>query len=269
MPAESRCLVFVRGNSAANLQKVRAVVPAAFVTQLPQLSNQTVIQAGVFNQDANAPRLISLLSSRGITGEKLCGAGAGNDGASDDPMTTADSNNAENNTDDNPDNIEITPNPPSNQPQGLPTTNVPSNYPVATATNPPQNTAQNPVPVASTQQQTVIPPTQLPVQFPTQSNCNCQNNNGNNLGANTIASSNLMNSGTTAAANHRYVTAVPTQGNPDFLLGRVKQFVPNAVITNSWRGSYIHAGAYPNRDAAESVSRYLRSQGIDSRVLFF
>ncbi len=69
--------------------------------------------------------------------------------------------------------------------------------------------------------------------------------------------------------NFRYVAAVPASSNNQFLLSRVRQYVPNAFLANSGRGTYIHAGAYPNRDSAESVSRYLRSQGVDSRVLYF
>jgi hypothetical protein len=69
--------------------------------------------------------------------------------------------------------------------------------------------------------------------------------------------------------NFRYIAAVPTHANDSFLLSRVRQFVPSAFLANSGRGIYVHAGAYPNRDSAESVSRYLRSQGIDSRVLYF
>jgi hypothetical protein len=69
--------------------------------------------------------------------------------------------------------------------------------------------------------------------------------------------------------NFRYVAAVPAKSSNQFLLSRVRQYVPNAFFSNSGRGTYIHAGAYQNRDSAESVSRYLRSQGVDSRVLYF
>ncbi|MFZ4557289.1 MAG: hypothetical protein ACOYN8_13075 [Pseudanabaena sp.] len=69
--------------------------------------------------------------------------------------------------------------------------------------------------------------------------------------------------------NFRYIAAVPAKSNNQFLLSRVRQIVPNAFFANSGRGAYIHAGAYQNRDAAESVSRYLRSHGVDSRVLYF
>jgi cell division protein FtsN len=69
--------------------------------------------------------------------------------------------------------------------------------------------------------------------------------------------------------NFRYVAAVPSAASNQFLLSRVRQYVPNAFLTNSGRGTYIHAGAYQSRDSAESVSHYLRSHGVDSRVLYF
>ncbi|NUN64986.1 hypothetical protein HCU40_09510 [Pseudanabaena biceps] len=71
------------------------------------------------------------------------------------------------------------------------------------------------------------------------------------------------------STNFRYVAAVPTGVNNQSLLSRVRQYIPSAFLANSGRGSYINAGAYQSRDSAESVSRYLRSQGLDSRVLYF
>ncbi|GBO56509.1 hypothetical protein APA_4844 [Pseudanabaena sp. lw0831] len=73
----------------------------------------------------------------------------------------------------------------------------------------------------------------------------------------------------TQNSNFRYVAAIPAAASNQFLLSRVRQYVPNAFLTNSGRGTYIHAGAYQSRDSAEAVSRYLRSQGVDSRVLYF
>jgi hypothetical protein len=70
-------------------------------------------------------------------------------------------------------------------------------------------------------------------------------------------------------SNFRYVAAVPSTASNQSLLSRVRQYVPRAFLSNSGRGTYIHAGAYQNRDSAEAVSRYLRSQGVDSRVLYF
>ncbi len=70
-------------------------------------------------------------------------------------------------------------------------------------------------------------------------------------------------------SNFRYIAAVPAAANNQFLLARVRQYVPSAFLASSGRGIYIHAGAYQSRDLAESASRYLRSQGVDSRVLYF
>ena len=70
-------------------------------------------------------------------------------------------------------------------------------------------------------------------------------------------------------SDFRYVTVVPTPANNQLLLSQVRQYVPSAFLSSSGRGSFIHAGAYQNRDSAEAVSRYLRSQGVDSRVLYF
>ena len=70
----------------------------------------------------------------------------------------------------------------------------------------------------------------------------------------------------------RYVAVVPANANSassQFLLSRVRQYIPTAFFSSSGRGSFIHAGAYQNRDSAEAISRYLRSQGVDSRVIYF
>ena len=70
----------------------------------------------------------------------------------------------------------------------------------------------------------------------------------------------------------RYVAVVPASAsaaNSQFLLSRVRQYIPTAFFSSSGRGSFINAGAYQNRDSAEAVSRYLRSQGVDSRVVYF
>lgn len=68
-------------------------------------------------------------------------------------------------------------------------------------------------------------------------------------------------------ATGRYVAAIPTTNA--FALSQVRQFVPGAVIANSPRGAYIMAGAYDNRNAAESLVAFLRSRGLDARVVFF
>jgi len=69
------------------------------------------------------------------------------------------------------------------------------------------------------------------------------------------------------SAQYRYVTAVPLRSLST--LEQVRQFIPTAFVARSGRGNYIYAGGYPNRDAAESLKHFLRSQGIDARVLYF
>ena len=69
------------------------------------------------------------------------------------------------------------------------------------------------------------------------------------------------------SAQYRYVTAVPMRSMAT--LDQVRQFIPSAFVAKSGRGNYIYAGGYPNRDAAESLKHFLRSQGLDARVLYF
>jgi hypothetical protein len=69
------------------------------------------------------------------------------------------------------------------------------------------------------------------------------------------------------SAQYRYVTAVPMRSMAT--LDQVRQFIPSAFVAKSGRGDYIYAGGYPSRDAAESLKYFLRSQGLDARVLYF
>ena len=85
----------------------------------------------------------------------------------------------------------------------------------------------------------------------------------NYLPSNTPAT-NIENS-----AQYRYVTAVPISAGGMSALSQVQRSVPNAFIAKSGRGDYIYAGGYANRDAAESLKHFLRSQGLDARVLYF
>ena len=69
------------------------------------------------------------------------------------------------------------------------------------------------------------------------------------------------------SAQYRYVTAVPVRTMETLL--QVRQFIPSAFESKSGRGNYVYAGGYPNREAAESLKHFLRSQGLDARVLYF
>jgi hypothetical protein len=76
--------------------------------------------------------------------------------------------------------------------------------------------------------------------------------------------SNIENS-----AQYRYVTAIPMSAGGAGALAQLKRLIPNAFVAKSYRGDYIYAGGYTNRDAAESLRHFLRSQGLDARVLYF
>ncbi len=71
------------------------------------------------------------------------------------------------------------------------------------------------------------------------------------------------------SSQYRYVTAIPTSAGGAGTLAQLQRLIPNAFITKSYRGDYIYAGGYTNRDAAESLRLFLRSQGLDARVLYF
>lgn len=77
-------------------------------------------------------------------------------------------------------------------------------------------------------------------------------------------------SNTDNLAQYRYVTAVPVNSSNGLAtLAQVQRLIPQAFIAKSFRGDYIYAGGYNNRDAAESLKYFLRSQGLDARVLYF
>lgn len=77
------------------------------------------------------------------------------------------------------------------------------------------------------------------------------------------------NTGGGSPSQYRYVTAVPLRGGASLTLAQVQRLIPNAFISKSGRGDYIYAGGYTNRDGAESLKHFLRSQGLDARVLYF
>ncbi|OIP72997.1 MAG: hypothetical protein AUK48_10650 [Oscillatoriales cyanobacterium CG2_30_44_21] len=68
---------------------------------------------------------------------------------------------------------------------------------------------------------------------------------------------------------YRYVTAIPVRAGVTATLNQVRRSVPNAFVAKSARGDYIYVGGYTNRESAESLRYYLRSQGLEARVLYF
>ncbi|NES86609.1 MAG: peptidoglycan-binding protein [Moorea sp. SIO2B7] len=63
-----------------------------------------------------------------------------------------------------------------------------------------------------------------------------------------------------------YVVVIPARGNSTLI--KVQKYVSNAFLADSRLGTYVHAGAFPDRQAAESHSFLLRSKGLDARVLY-
>lgn len=74
---------------------------------------------------------------------------------------------------------------------------------------------------------------------------------------------------------NRYVVVIPGDENTldqvnQVLQARVfQENEPRARIDESGRGRYVNAGAFPNRNSAESLSYLLRSRGLDARVVYF
>lgn len=68
-------------------------------------------------------------------------------------------------------------------------------------------------------------------------------------------------------ARNPYVVVVPIQN--EGTLRQVRRVIPGATSSDSRRGRFVKAGEFPDRDAAESLSYLLRSQGFDARVAYF
>lgn len=63
-----------------------------------------------------------------------------------------------------------------------------------------------------------------------------------------------------------YVVVVPILNQNT--IKEVQRFIPGADARDSKRGQYVNAGEFPTRNAAESLSYLLRSQGLDARVAY-
>jgi cell division protein FtsN len=63
-----------------------------------------------------------------------------------------------------------------------------------------------------------------------------------------------------------YVVVIPAANLQ--MVEKVQQYAPRAFMTASRLGSYIQAGAFGDRPAAESLSYELRRQGLDARVVY-
>jgi peptidoglycan hydrolase-like protein with peptidoglycan-binding domain len=72
--------------------------------------------------------------------------------------------------------------------------------------------------------------------------------------------------GNTLVASNPYRVIVPISSNDT--LSKVQQYIPNAVTEQSHLGDYVNAGAFSDRAQAETLTKKLRSLGLDARVKF-
>ncbi|MEH1869333.1 MAG: peptidoglycan-binding protein [Nostoc sp.] len=72
--------------------------------------------------------------------------------------------------------------------------------------------------------------------------------------------------GNTLVASNPYRVIIPISNNDT--LSKVQQYIPNAVTEQSHLGDYVNAGAFSDREQAETLTKMLRSYGLDARVKF-
>ncbi|MBG1262919.1 peptidoglycan-binding protein [Nostoc commune] len=75
-----------------------------------------------------------------------------------------------------------------------------------------------------------------------------------------------VTNGNTLVANNPYRVIVPISNNDTLI--KVQQYIPNAVAEQSHLGDYVNAGAFSDRAQAETLTKKLRSLGLDARVKF-
>ncbi|MHC5938895.1 peptidoglycan-binding domain-containing protein [Nostoc sp.] len=75
-----------------------------------------------------------------------------------------------------------------------------------------------------------------------------------------------VTNGNTLVANNPYRVIVPISSNDT--LSKVQQYLPNAVTEESGLGDYVNAGAFSDRTQAETLTKKLRSYGLDARVKY-
>ena len=75
-----------------------------------------------------------------------------------------------------------------------------------------------------------------------------------------------VTNGNTLVANNPYRVIIPISNNDT--LSKVQQYIPNAVAEQSNLGDYVNAGAFSDRAQAETLTKKLRSLGLDARVKY-
>jgi hypothetical protein len=131
---------------------------------------------------------------------------------------------------------------PSNPP--IPTT--PKTIPIAPAVGLPDVPSVPVTPVTNSARVLTIPPVVTPLPAPPSvtENSTPKENSGN-----------------------RFFVIIPS--TEDSVLGKARAIVPSARLTSTTRGTYIEVQGYPDRSSAETLNVTMRSQGLDTRVIFF
>jgi peptidoglycan hydrolase-like protein with peptidoglycan-binding domain len=75
-----------------------------------------------------------------------------------------------------------------------------------------------------------------------------------------------VTNGNTLVTNNPYRVIVPISSNDT--LSKVQQYIPSAITEQSNLGDYVNAGAFSDRTQAETLTKMLRSYGLDARVKF-
>ncbi|MEH1949856.1 MAG: peptidoglycan-binding protein [Nostoc sp.] len=75
-----------------------------------------------------------------------------------------------------------------------------------------------------------------------------------------------VTNGNTLVANNPYRVIIPISSNDT--LSKVQQYIPNAIAEQSNLGDYVNAGAFSDRSQAETLTKKLRSLGLDARVKY-
>jgi hypothetical protein len=229
--AANQYLVYVPSTDPTTVQQVKAIAPEAFRSQLG--SGQAIMQIGRFNNLNLAQHRIEELKTAGVTAQVTQVSSR---------LPSAPSA---------PDSFPTATSPvnqtgiPANAPTGIPSNNAGIATLPGVPSTPDVNPTNNTIDISRPGQ----PGQPVPVQSPDTPN-------------------------TTAAINppptlsrNRYYVIVPS--SVDTVLTKVRNIVPTARLTASERGTYIEVQGFPDRGSAEALNINMRSQGLDSRVIYF
>jgi peptidoglycan hydrolase-like protein with peptidoglycan-binding domain len=75
-----------------------------------------------------------------------------------------------------------------------------------------------------------------------------------------------VTNGNTLVASNPYRVIIPISSNDT--LSKVQQYIPDAITEQSHLGDYVNAGAFSDRAQAETLTKKLRSLGLDARVKY-